>query len=87
MNGVDHPTKPSASIEMQEGTMTPALTQEHRAKVHSSAPDVGMDAEALATACGHPFIKPEPLDPQPVTFTGKLRVINNELEIVKFMPA
>ncbi len=36
--------------------------------------------------CSQPFIKEEPLDPKPVTFTGDLGVIDNELEIVNFVP-
>ena len=55
--------------------------------MHSSAIDVEANAEALTASHGHPFIKPKPVDPPPVKFTGNLGVINNELEIVNFILA
>ncbi len=79
---VDPPTEPLASVEVSEHTTTPTLTN-----VHSSAVNIEANAEALTTSCDHPFIKPEPLDPLPVKFTGDLRVINDELEIIDFVPA
>ncbi len=48
---------------------------------------VEADAAALTTSRGLPFIKPEPVDPLPVKFTGDLGVINDELEIIDFVPA
>ena len=85
--GTDPPAEPSAPVEASEHTPTPTPTQEHWAKVHSSAINVEADTEALTASCGCPFIKPKPLDPLPVKFTGDLRVINDELEIVNFVPA
>ncbi len=82
MNGADHPAESSASIKAPEGTMTPTLTQEHQAEVYSSALDVEVDAKALTAACGLVPIKLELLDPKPMTFTGELRVIDDELEII-----
>ncbi len=68
-------------------TATPALTQEHQARLHSAAVNAVADTEVLTTAHGHPFIKPEPVDPSPVKFTGNLGVIDDELEIINFIPA
>ncbi len=87
VKGADHSAELTASIEVPEHTTTLTLTQEHRAEVHSSAVDMEADAEALTATCGHAFIKPELLDPKLVIFTSDLRVVNNELEIVNFVPA
>ena len=86
IGGADHPAGLPVMAEASEGTMTLTLTLEHQAEVHSSTLNAGADAKALPTAHGHPFIKPEPLDPKPVTFTRDLGVIDDELEIVDFMP-
>ncbi len=85
--GADHPAESSALVEVLECTATPAPTQEHWAEVHSSTINVEADAEALTTSHGHHFIKPEPLDPQPVPFIGDLGVVNDELEIIDFVLA
>ncbi len=85
--GADPPTRPSLLVEASEPTATLALTLEHQAEVHSADAMVGSDAAALTALQGLPFIKPEPKDPLPVKFTGNLRVIDDELEIVDFVPA
>ena len=85
--GVDPPAKPSASVKASECTVTPALTQEHQAEVHSSTVNIETNAEVLTASHGHPFIKPKPMDPLPVKFIGDLGVIDNELEIINFVPA
>ncbi len=54
--GADPPVKPSASIKMTECTATPALTQEHQAKVHSSTIDTVANAVVLTTAHCLPLV-------------------------------
>ncbi len=85
--GADPPAEPSLSVEALEHTTTLALILEHWAEVHSSDAMVEADAAALAASQGLPLINPKPIDPLPVKFTGNLRVINNELEIINFVPA
>ena len=55
--------------------------------MHSSDATVEADAAALAASQGLSLIKPEPVDPPPVKFTGNLGVIDDELEIIDFVPA
>ena len=85
--GADPPAEPSSSVKASECTTTLALTLEHQAEVHSADTIVQADTVALTTSWGLPFIKPKPIDPPPVKFTGKLWVINDELEIIDFVPA
>ena len=55
--------------------------------MHSADAMWGADTAALTASRGLPLIKPEPMDPLPVKFIGDLRVIDDELEIVDFVPA
>ncbi len=85
--GVDPPAKPSSLVEVLEHTTTLTLTLEHQAEVHSADTIVEANAAALTTSWGLPLIKPKPMDPLPVKFTGDLGVIDDELEIIDFVPA
>ena len=85
--GADPPAEPSSSVESSECTTTLTLTLEHWAEVHSADTMVEANAAALTASRGIPFIKPEPVDPLPVKFTGDLRVIDGKLEIIDFVPA
>ncbi len=85
--GANPPAGPSLSVKALEPTTTLTPILEHWAKVHSTDTMVGADTAALTTSQGLPFMKPEPEDPLPVKFIGDLRVIDDELEIVDFVPA
>ena len=84
--GADPSAKPSSSVEVSECTATLAPILEHQAEVHSSDTTVKADAAALAASQGLPLIKPKPIDPLPIKFTGDLRVVDDELEIINFVP-